>query len=355
MEYVSKGLTVEKALQISGLTKHQYYYKKKMSHKRGRKPSTETIYVFNGNKYKHSNEEVVAKMIENHSDPDLRYGYKKMTTFLKIAGYEINHKKVYRLMCENQLLKSKSMKKRKNYAKYRIVIPSQPLEVLEMDIKLVWIESKRTHAYILTILDVFTRRVLEWHVAMSITQSTVKEVFTSVIVNHLQEYGLLEKGVHIEIRNDNDKRFSARLVQQFFKQNFLNQVFTHPYTPQENGHIESFHSILGRSLDRHDFLTLQQLEEYLIIFYEKYNNQRLHGSIANLPPNVFWEQWKLGNIQRVIYDYKKVRFKLLISYNHISGNVNQREVHRLNYPAHSGQDNLLDLVKGAFTSYQPSV
>jgi len=247
------------------------------------------------------------------------------------------------------------MKKRKNYAKYRIVIPSQPLEVLEMDIKLVWIESKRTHAYILTILDVFTRTVLEWHVAMSITQHTVKEVFTSVIVNHLQEHDLLAKGVHIEIRNDNDKRFSARMVQQFFEQNFLNQVFTHPYTPQENGHIESFHSILARSLERNDFFTLKQLEEYLTIFYEKYNNQRLHGSIANLPPNVFWEQWNLGNIKRIVNDFKKVRFKLLIPYNQISVNVSQREVHRLNYLALDGQDNLHDLVKGAFTFNQPSV
>ena len=355
MEYVSKGLTVEKALQISGLTKHQYYYKKSESQKRGRKPSKETIYIINGNKYMHSNAKVVEKIKENHADFDLQYGYQRMTTYLNIMGYIINHKKVYRLMNENQLLRLKSVKKKKNYARYRIVIPSQPLELLEMDIKLVWIESKRTHAYILTIIDVFTRTVLEWHVAMSITQHTVKDVFTSVIVNHLQEHDLLAKGVHIEIRNDNDKRFSALMVQQFFEQNFLNQVFTHPYTPQENGHIESFHSILGRSLDRHNFFTLSQLEEYLTIFYEKYNNQRLHGSIANLPPTVFWEQWNLGNIQRTVYDNKKVKFKLLIPYNQISGNVNLREVHRLNYHALDGQDNLLNLVKGAFTFYQPSV
>jgi transposase InsO family protein len=31
-----------------------------------------------------------------------------------------------------------------------------------------------------------------------------------------------------------------KLIQEFFKENYLNQVFTHPYTPQENGHIESF-------------------------------------------------------------------------------------------------------------------
>jgi hypothetical protein len=30
---------------------------------------------------------------------------------------------------------------------------------------------------------------------------------------------------------------------EFFVENHLNQVFTHPYTTQENGHIESFHAI----------------------------------------------------------------------------------------------------------------
>jgi len=81
---------------------------------------------------------------------------------------------------------------------------------------------------------------------MSITQHTVKDLFSEVIVNHLQVYDMLNKGIDIEIRNDNDKRFEAKMVQQFFKENYLKQVFTHPYTPQENGHIESFHAILSK-------------------------------------------------------------------------------------------------------------
>jgi transposase InsO family protein len=57
---------------------------------------------------------------------------------------------------------------------------------------------------------------------------------------------LLGRGINIEVRNDNDSRFSAKLIQEFFKENYLNQVFTHPYT-QENGHIESFHAILAKN------------------------------------------------------------------------------------------------------------
>gem|GEM_PF-4274468 len=60
----------------------------------------------------------------------------------------------------------------------------------------------------------------------------------------------------------------------------------------------------------------------------EYNNQRLHGSIAKLPPNIFREQWEKGNIIRCVdLKKKKVKFKLNIPYRFInlSGNKHQRE------------------------------
>jgi transposase InsO family protein len=78
---------------------------------------------------------------------------------------------------------------------------------------------------------------------------------------------LLGRGINI--RNDNDSRFSAKLIQEFFKENYLNQVFTHPYTPQENGHIESFHAILAKKLRLLIFWSIDELEEVLTLFYEQ--------------------------------------------------------------------------------------
>ncbi len=61
----------------------------------------------------------------------------------------------------------------------------------------------------------------------------------------MQPYDCLNRDIQIEIRNDNDSRFVAKSVQTFFAENNLNQVFTHPYTPQENGHIESLYDMHG--------------------------------------------------------------------------------------------------------------
>lgn len=68
----------------------------------------------------------------------------------------------------------------------------------------------------------------------------VKQVWRFVIARYFQ--GVLTSGceLDIEIRNDNGKQFSSEQIKAFFKDNYLMQVFTHPYTPEENGHIESF-------------------------------------------------------------------------------------------------------------------
>ncbi len=69
-------------------------------------------------------------MKQNHLDPDLVYGYQRMSKHLQIQDYLINHKKVYRLMNENQLLRLK-VQQEKSYVKYRKVAPEAPLTWLE--------------------------------------------------------------------------------------------------------------------------------------------------------------------------------------------------------------------------------
>ncbi len=258
-------------------------------------------------------------------------------------------------MKENGLLKERHKRAEKNFAKYRIVIPEGPLEVLEMDIKLVWVVKDRRHAYVLTVIDTFTRVVLYRGLGFTMKSTQVKKAWEYIIINYLQPADLLRKKIHIEVRNDNGPQFSSKMIRQFFEQNYLDQVFTHPYTPQENGHIESFHSILSKAIGTQVFWDLSELETFLILFYEKYNNHRIHASIANLSPRLFWELWKDGKITRTVLKNKKVKFKLLIPYQQLSGKMNLREVPCLNSSEFDTQQNLLKEVSGPEALQQPSV
>ncbi len=303
-----------------------------------------------------SNYAVVNKMKQILKNPDTQYGYIKMTYFLKTVAYIINKKKVYRLMKEHNLLGMRYVYKEKNYAKYRTVLPQKPLEVLEMDIKMVWIEQSRKHAYILTVIDTFTRVTLHHLVSFSITKFEVKNVWEHIINNHLQPNNCRKNGVNIEIRNDNDKRFSAKIIQTFFKENYLNQVFTHPYTPQENGHIESFHSILSKHLSKFNFWSIEELKQNLILFYETYNNTRIHGSIAYTSPRNFWDLWNLNLIEmKTDQKKRKNKFKLKIPYHKIyqyTGNNEPKGSFLLDFA--EIKNNNIKMV-GAETSYQLTV
>lgn len=353
-KYIGLGLSRDTALSISGVTKHQYYYEPK-GKRSGRTPTSTTEKLEGGRRVVKNNADVVKEIEDFQSDPDTDYGYRKMATALMLLGYLINHKKVYRLMKEAQLLKPKHKRQAKTYAKYRIVTPTGPLEVIEMDIKYIWITQARRYAFVLTIIDTFTRAVLHWSAGFTMKSSDVKKAWQQVIVEHLQPADMLNKGIHIEIRNDNGPQFGSKVIQSFFKENYLNQVFTHPYTPQENGHVESFHSILSRSLGSDNFWSLELLNQRLTIFYEKYNNVRLHGAIANLPPRLFWEMWEKDLIIRKELNNKKVRFYPKIPYHQLSGNENLREVPCLNHSALDEPEDLPIKVNGPDSLKQPSV
>ena len=95
--YNHLGLKLETALVLAEITRHQYQYQP-LGKKRGKRPS-ETTLVVKENKVECVPNEVVVEEIKSiKKDPDTDYGYIKMTYYLLILGYLINHKKVYRLI-----------------------------------------------------------------------------------------------------------------------------------------------------------------------------------------------------------------------------------------------------------------
>ena len=103
--------------------------------------------------------------------------------------------------------------------------------------------------------------------------------------------------------------------------------------------MESFHNILKKALGKHPFWSLGELENRLKMFYTTYNGKRIHASTANLAPEVFWKCWEENLIERTVLDKKKVRFKLKVPYQKLSGFESLREVLCVDYPALNGLDN----------------
>lgn len=315
---MSLGLKRDTCLGIVGLTKNQFYYVQKGG-KPGRNPSLTTRWrdpstlIF----YDVNNVDVVDKIISIKLNPDQANWYRLITISLQIQGYYINHKKVYRLMVEYMLLEKVRKRTGRDFVKYRRVSPAGPLRVIEMDIKYVWVYTRRKYAFVLTVIDTFTRYVLHWHVGYSMKSEQVKTVWEYVIANYLQAAGMLDQQLDIEVRNDNGRQFNSNVIIDFFKDNHLKQVFTHPYTPEENGHVESFHNTLGKALYNTHFTSLTMLENRLIKFYICYNNDRSHSGTIGIPPAKFWALFEMNKILVVPLEKRKVKFKLKVAYQDI--------------------------------------
>ena len=183
-----------------GISPSVYYYQEKPGRK-GSLPSKQTFHEEDGeidNKY-------VVKTIEDIlSEPFQDYwGYHNITAELRDRGYLINHKKVYRLMKEEKLLKPSARlrpeKVARKFVKFRKVITERPLECVEMDIKCVWIPERGKQAYLLTLLDVHTRRVLAREFAWNMKKDQVINLYAVLV-----DQGQLPEGT--VIRSDNGSR-----------------------------------------------------------------------------------------------------------------------------------------------------
>lgn len=258
-----------------------FYYQPKQG-KRGAKPSTHTLRV-DGSKV--SNETVVQDIKVALNREFCCYGYHNITSDLRDMSYKINHKKVYRLMDENNLLLGKVIRTsgKRQFVKHRKIQASYPMEYLCLDIKYIWVSGEKRNYYLLTILDVFSRMAIEQILQSSIKKIDVINMFRSIN----QRFSI--KGV--TVRNDNGSQFIANDVKQFLSSAEAKQEFTHIATPQENSYIEAFHSIVQTEVvDRFDFLSYYEAKLTFRNHLQWYNNERKHGQLGRITPQQKWNQ-----------------------------------------------------------------
>jgi transposase InsO family protein len=263
------------------------YYRQPSFGKKGNHPTAATIHQKNGL----VSQSVVVKSIKDilkHEFIDC--GYRLMTKYLNRDGYLINHKKLYRIMKEEGLLKLENRINRsgsgRKFVKFRKVYTSRPLQCLEMDIKMVWVPNVGKNAYLLSIIDVHTRRILKDYFSFNIKQNHVIDLLSTLF----DEYNYPE---NVVIRSDNGSQFIAKSVREYLGLIGVQQEFTHVATPEENAHIEAYHGILKKEVfSRFDYRTFGEIQQILKRFVSFYNNERLHGLLGRITPMEKWNSDK---------------------------------------------------------------
>ena len=243
-KYVASGISVNDAVRIAGMKKSTYYYQPNGKRK-GKRPSTHTM----RNGVMVPNEAVV-KEITRLIDPEYHdYGYQVSTDLLKQLDYKINHKKVYRLMDENNLLHpatKKSAPHNKTYIKYTVPPLEGPFKTIEADIKYVYIHEKNRNAFLITFLCTFCRYAPVWDLQFSMKNEEIGELIYDLVYEPEVKRYLENQKIKVLIRTDNGPQFIARQLAAILESLGISHEFIRPGTPQQNAHIESFHNTVTR-------------------------------------------------------------------------------------------------------------
>ncbi|GAB3509067.1 transposase [Emticicia fontis] len=184
-------------------------------------------------------------------------------------------------MKTNGLLKYQRIGKvrgKRNWVKDLVPTPVTEFSFLEFDIKYIYVSGKRTNVQVLTVLDVYSRWNMGQYINWSIRANDVIALFDEIFQNYQMPRQFI-------VRNDNGSQFEADMVQQYMRLKGVTQEFTLPATPQQNAHIESYHSILESAVcQRMELENLENTREVMKRFREFYNFNRIHGGLGFKSP-----------------------------------------------------------------------
>ena len=153
--------------------------------------------------------------------------------------------------------------------------PLRPHEHWHIDIT--YINICGTFYYLCSILDGFSRYIVQWEIGEAMRSADVE-----LIVQRARERF---PGSEIRLISDNGPQFIARDFKQFVRLTGMQHVRTSPYYPQSNGKLERWHQTLKQSAIRPKTpLSLEDAEQVVTEFVHHYNNERLHSAIGYITP-----------------------------------------------------------------------
>ena len=222
-----------------------------------------------------------------------RYGYRRISAELRRRGMLANHKRVARIMREDNLL---AMQPRQ----FIVTTDSDhPLEVylnLARRMKLTGIDQlwvadityirlRAEFVYLALVLDGFSRLVVGWALQRGLTSRLPMSALERAIAKRRPGPGL----VH---HSDRGVQYASGEYVALLNQHQMVPSMSRPANPYDNASCESFIKTLKREeiyVSRYE--NLEQLRANVEIFIDEYyNKQRLHSALGYRSPEEFERQ-----------------------------------------------------------------
>jgi putative transposase len=236
---------------------------------------------------------IVEKLKEYRSNLNFQNGIgcRALHEYLELEHQiTVNHKKIYRICRENQLL-LKRKKKIKQFKKLASNLKiTGPNQLWQFDIKYGYVHGEKRPFYFLAFVDVYTKKVVGYHLGHTCKAEDLQLTLKSALKRISKD-----EQDKLTIRSDNGPQMSSNQFKAYISSMEMTHEFTPIRCPDKNAFVESFFSIFEiEFLQVRYFISMQEVHRQVGEWIEWYNKKRLHGSLNYKSPEMFIEKLKEG-------------------------------------------------------------
>jgi len=218
------------------------------------------------------------------------YGWPRITAELKRRGWEANHKRVYRIMREDNLL---CLRRRKfvvttdsNHS--RPVYPNLAHGMVLTGLDQLWVADityirlETEFVYLAVVLDAYSRRVIGWALDRTLEDELTLSALRMALDRRIPSPGL----VH---HSDRGIQYASADYTALLKNQHITISMSRKGNPYDNAACESFMKTLKyEEVYRQEYRDLAEARTSIRQFLERiYNQKRLHSALGYLPPAEF--------------------------------------------------------------------
>jgi putative transposase len=220
------------------------------------------------------------------------YGHRPVTAQLKRDGFDVNRKRVLRLMGEDNLLalrKTGFVPQTTDSRHSFLIAPNLIRDLIPSGLDQIWvadityIHMQEEFAYLAIVLDAFSRRMVGWALEEHLRAELAIEALDMALMERRPKPQSLihhsDRGVQYAC-NDYSKRLAD---------NHIQPSMSAPGNPYHNAKAESFMKTLKKEeVNAADYRTISDARSNIGRFLETtYNRQRLHSALGYKPPVEF--------------------------------------------------------------------